>query len=108
MNTASLCMMLVGITKPFSSYSLPTKMQECAQCFYHKQQFDLAKEQLEKSASEIEEMNDLKKEIYYVLGSILEQTGDIRGALEYYKEIYQVDIGYKDVAAKIERAYSKE
>jgi tetratricopeptide (TPR) repeat protein len=77
-------------------------------CFYQKQQFDLAKEQLEKAASEISEMNDLKKEIYYMLGTILEQAGEAKNAMEYYKEIYQVDISYKDVAAKIEQAYSKK
>ncbi len=77
-------------------------------CFYQKQQFDLAKEQLEKAASEIAEMDDTKKEIYYMLGNILEKAGDMKNAIEYYKEIYQVDIAYKDVASKIEQAYSSK
>ncbi len=77
-----------------------------AMCFRQKQQLDLAREQLEKAAAELTEMNDLKKDVFYQLGEILEQMGDAKAAADkYYKEIYQVDIGYKDVAAKIEKSY---
>lgn len=75
-------------------------------CFRKKHQLDMAREQLEKATVDLAEMNDLKKEIFYELGSILESLGKPAEAVErYYKEIYQVDIGYKDVAAKIEAAY---
>lgn len=78
-------------------------------CFKRKQQFDIAREQLEKAASECTEMNDLKKDIYYELGSVLEATGNYEQAVsKYYKKIYQVDISYKDVADKIEKAYKQE
>jgi len=77
-------------------------------CFRKKQQLDMAREQLEKAATELTEMNDLKKDILYELGGILESMGQIKEAAnQYYKEIYQVDIGYKDVAAKIEAAYKQ-
>ncbi|MDD5678344.1 MAG: tetratricopeptide repeat protein [Kiritimatiellae bacterium] len=77
-----------------------------ARCFKQKQQFDMAREQLEKAAAELTEMDDLKKDILYQLGETLEAQGDAVTAVnKYYKEIYQVDIGYKDVAAKIERSY---
>ena len=77
-----------------------------ARCFKQKQQFDMAREQLEKAAAELTEMDDLKKDIFYQLGETLEAQGDIATAVnQYYKEIYQVDIGYKDVAAKIEKSY---
>ncbi len=79
-----------------------------ALCFQQKQQLDMAREQLEKAAAELTVMDDLKKDIYYHLGGILEQTGDLETAInKYFKEIYQVDIGYKDVAAKIEQAYAR-
>ena len=53
-----------------------------------------------------DDIKDLKKDILYELGGILESTGHIQEAAnQYYKEIYQVDIGYKDVAAKIEKSY---
>lgn len=78
-------------------------------CFKKKQQFDMAREQLEKAASECAEMDDLKKDIYYHLGEILEAVGNYEQAVnQYYKEIYQVDISYKDVAAKIEKAYQQK
>lgn len=77
-------------------------------CFMQKMQLDLAKEQFEKAAEELTEMNDLKKEIFYQLGSLLERAGDFeQAANRYYKEIYQVDINFRDVAAKIEKAYRK-
>jgi len=77
-----------------------------ARCFKQKQQFDMAREQLEKAAAELTEMDELKKDIFYQLGETLEAQGDAAAAVnKYYKEIYQVDIGYKDVAAKIEKSY---
>lgn len=77
-----------------------------ARCFKQKQQFDMARDQLEKAAAELTEMDELKKDVYYQLGETLEAQGDIKTAVnQYYKEIYQVDIGYKDVAAKIEKSY---
>lgn len=77
-------------------------------CFHKKQQLDLAREQLEKALAELPEMNDLKKAVLYELGVILESMGNVKEAADrYYKEIYQADIGYKDVAAKIEAAYKQ-
>ena len=78
-----------------------------AACFKTKGQFDMAREQFEKAAGEVSEMNDFKKEIYYQLGEVTEKLGDLQAAANYYKDIYQVDIGYKDVAAKIEKVYPK-
>lgn len=77
-----------------------------ARCFKQKQQYDMAREQLEKAAAELTEMDELKKDIFYALGETHEAQGDLNTAVnKYYKEIYQVDIGYKDVAAKIETSY---
>lgn len=76
-----------------------------AMCFKKKKQLDLAKEQLTKALDESEIMDDTKKDILYELGAICELMGERENAVEYYKQVYQVDIGYKDVAAKVERAY---
>ena len=77
-------------------------------CFMQKGQFDLAKEQLEKAAEQLSVMNDFKKEIFYQLGTLLEKTGDFDQAADrYFKEIYQTDISFRDVAAKIEKSYKK-
>lgn len=79
-------------------------MYNMALCFKQKGQLDLAREQFEKAAAELTEMNDLKKDIYYQLGGILEQQGQMAEAVNrYYKEIYQVDIAYRDISAKMEQ-----
>jgi len=45
--------------------------------------------------------------VLYELGLILEIVGQKDKAAEYYKQIYQSDISYKDIAEKIEQAYRK-
>ena len=50
--------------------------------------------------------DDEKKELIYQLGSILEKMGKKEDAIEQLKQIYEVDIGYKDVAAKVDAYYS--
>ena len=76
-------------------------------CFKQKQQYDIALEQLEKAASELHIMDDTKKDIYYEMGTLYELMGNPQKAAQHFKEIYSVDIRYKDVAAKIEKAYLK-
>ena len=78
-----------------------------ALCFKQKQQFDIAAEQLEKAASELNVMDETKKDVLYELGTVYEAMGQVPKAAVLYKEIYSVDFGYRDVAAKIERAYQK-
>jgi len=77
-------------------------------CFKKKGQHDLALQQLETASSEIVSMDATKKDILYELGSIAEVMGDSERAAGYYKQIYQVDISYKDIAAKIEKAYNRD
>jgi len=74
-------------------------------CFKQKGQFDLAAEQLEKAAAELPVLDSQKKDVLYELGLVLEATGASDKALEHYKTIYQADIGYRDIAAKVEKVY---
>ena len=76
-----------------------------AMCFKQKKQYDMAVEQLQTAAAEYAPMDETKKDILYELGQIVEISGDAKKALEYYKRVYQVDIGYKDIAQKIEKGY---
>ncbi len=78
-----------------------------ALCFKQKRQYDIAMEQLEKAASEINVMDATKKDIVYEMGTICELMNQPEKAVQYYKEIYGVDIGYRDIASKIEKAYKK-
>ncbi len=79
-----------------------------ARCFREKGQLDIAVEQLEKAAAELHQMDDTKKEIVYELGTLHESMGQIDKAVALFKEIYGVDIGFRDVTAKIENAYRRK
>jgi hypothetical protein len=47
-------------------------------------------------------MDERAKEILYNLGAIAEAEGRTDEARERYARIFEVDIGYRDVAAKME------
>ena len=76
-------------------------------CFKTKGQFDIAAAQLAKAAEELPSMDDKKISILYELGEVLEAQGKLEAAMDYYKQIYSVDIGYRDVASKIEAGYKR-
>jgi tetratricopeptide (TPR) repeat protein len=78
-----------------------------ALCFKQKKQFDIAREQLEKANSELNLMDETKKDILYELGSVCENMNQPDKAVEFFKEIYSVDIGYRDVTQKIEKFYKR-
>jgi len=52
-------------------------------------------------------MDETKKDILYEMGTLCELMGKPEQAVGHYKEIYSVDIRYKDVAAKVEKGYKK-
>lgn len=68
--------------------------------------YDLAAGQLQTAAEEIPVMDEAKKGIIYELGEVLELQGKTEEAMGYFKQIFSIDIGYKDVAAKIEQGYT--
>ena len=71
------------------------------QCFQGKGILDLAKKEYELALAGTDGMNDRAKEILYNLGSIAEQQGNEEEARSCYIRIYEVDIGYRDVATKM-------
>ena len=78
-----------------------------ALCFKSKHQYDIALEQLEKAAEELSMMDDTKMDIVYEMGLLHDAMGQTAKAVERFKEIYGVDIRYKDVAERIEKAYKR-
>ena len=74
-----------------------------AQCFHKKGFVDLARKEYERSLEGVLEVDERAKEVLYSLGSIAEAEGDGREARSYYARVYEVDIGYRDVAAKMEQ-----
>jgi len=71
-------------------------------CFREKGLFDLAMKQFKSSLEATGQSGSQSKEITYDLGDVAERMGDRDGALEWFSKIYEIDINYKDVAAKIE------
>jgi tetratricopeptide (TPR) repeat protein len=70
--------------------------------------YDLAVEQLTSAKSEVQLMNDLKKDIIYSLGETYEKMGKAKEAVDEYKIIYMADSGYRDVAKKINDFYERQ
>ena len=68
--------------------------------------FDLAVQQFQTAKSEIPTMDDLKKDIIYQLAECYEGMGKAEDAINEYKLIYSDDIGFRDVADKINAFYS--
>ena len=79
-----------------------------ALCFTQKGQLDIAFEQLQKAASELTLMDETKKDVVYQMGLLADQMGRPDEALAFFKEIYSVDIKYRDIAERIETAYQKK
>lgn len=67
---------------------------------------DLATKQLSDALSDLHAMDNLKKEVLYEKGLIHDAMGDKVAALESFKQIYEVDYGYRDVAKRVESSYS--
>jgi tetratricopeptide (TPR) repeat protein len=77
-----------------------------AQCYGRKKMFDLAARTLQEAIKEKPTFDDEKKELVYNLGSMLESMGKKEEAIEQLKIIYEMDMGYKDVAAKVDAFYA--
>lgn len=76
-----------------------------ARCYGGARMFDLALSQLKEAVAEMTAMDPTKKEVIYETGLMYEATGKKGEALECFKQIYAVDYGYRDVAARVEGAY---
>src|SRR5262245_16783323 len=76
------------------------------QCFARRGMHELAARTLLNALKEKVVFDDEKKELYYALGCVYEKMGKADEAVEQFTHIYGVDIGYKDVAAKVDAYYA--
>jgi len=74
--------------------------------FKAKGMHDLAIKQLTDALADLLGMDGTKKEVLYEKGLIHEEMGDAAAALDSFKQIYEVDYGYRDVAQRVESSYS--
>jgi tetratricopeptide (TPR) repeat protein len=81
-------------------------MNYLAQCFAKRKMFDLAARTLQNAIKEKNVFDDEKKDLIYNLGCVLESMGKKEEAVEQFKQIYEADISYKDVAAKVDAFYA--
>jgi tetratricopeptide (TPR) repeat protein len=77
-----------------------------ARAFDGKAMYDLAIKQLIDALADLQAMDTTKKEVLYEKGLIHEKMGVKAEALECFKQIYEVDYGYRDVAKRVESSYS--
>jgi tetratricopeptide (TPR) repeat protein len=75
------------------------------QCFAQRGMNDLAVRTFQNALKEKTDFDDEKKELVYYLGCVLEKMGKKEEAIEQFKQIYEIDIGYRDVAAKVDAYY---
>ncbi len=78
------------------------------QCFASRGMNDLAARTLQTAIKEKVVFDDEKKELIYALGCVLEKMKKTEEAIEQFKQIYEVDIGYKDVAGKVDAYYASK
>jgi tetratricopeptide (TPR) repeat protein len=81
-------------------------MSYLAQCFAKRKMNDLAAKTLQSAIKEKVAFDEEKKDLIYNLGSVLEAMGKKEEAIEQFKQIYEVDIGYKDVSKKVDDYYA--
>lgn len=73
--------------------------------FKAKGMFDLSIKQLTDALADLHAMDNTKKEVLYEKGIIHAEVGDKASALDCFKQIYEVDYGYRDVAQRVESSY---
>jgi tetratricopeptide (TPR) repeat protein len=76
-------------------------------CYRELGMLDLAAQQLEEAAREINSMDAMKMEITYNLGLVYELLGEKDKSIAALKQIYQIDYGYRDVAKRVEASYER-
>ena len=83
-------------------------MNYLAQIFAKRKMFDLAAKTFQEAIKEKPVFDEEKKDLVYNLGTVFEAMEKKEDAIEQFKLIYEVDIGYKDVAAKIDKYYGAQ
>jgi tetratricopeptide (TPR) repeat protein len=76
------------------------------QCFALRGMNDMAARSLQNAIREKPVFDDEKKEMIYALAVVLNKMGKKEESMDQYKQIYEVDAGYKDVAKKVEDYYA--
>jgi tetratricopeptide (TPR) repeat protein len=74
-------------------------------CFCNRGHMDVGLSQLQLAASELPTMDEVKKAVTYDLASVLENLGRLDEAAQQFKQIYLVDIRFRDIEERVSRLY---
>jgi tetratricopeptide (TPR) repeat protein len=77
-------------------------------CFAKRGMNDMAARKFQDALKEKPSFDDEKKEMLYELGCVFEKMNKPDEAIEHFKQIYEADIGYRDVAAKVDAYYASK
>jgi tetratricopeptide (TPR) repeat protein len=81
-------------------------MNLLAQAFAKRGMNDLAARKLQEALKEKLTFDEEAKELRYQLGIVLDKMGKKEEAIEQFKVIYEQDISYRDVMARVDAHYS--
>lgn len=71
--------------------------------FASKKQYDLALKRFEETLAGLELKDDRWKNLVYAKADTLEKKGEKKKSLEAFLQIYEIDVGFRDVAGWIEK-----
>src|SRR6185437_6854713 len=81
-------------------------MNYLAQCFAKRKMYPLAMTTLQEAIKEKPVFDEEKKELVYNLGIVFEAMEKQKESIEQFEQIYAIDIGYKDVGARVDKYYA--
>ncbi len=81
-------------------------MSYLAQCFAQRGMNDSAVRTLQNAIKEKPAFDEEKKDLIYNLGSVFEKMGKKGEAIEQFLIIYETDVSYRDVGAKVDAHYA--
>ena len=81
-------------------------MNLLAQCFAQRGMNEMAARRLQEALKEKLVFDDEKKDLTYTLGCVLEKMGKTAEAIKQFEQIYEIDVAYKDVGAKVDAYYA--
>lgn len=83
-------------------------MSGLAQCFARRGMNDSAVRTLENAIKEKAAFDEEKKDLIYQLGCVLEKMGKKAEAIQQFLIIYENDISYRDIGAKVDAHYAAQ
>ncbi|MGA2243878.1 MAG: hypothetical protein ABSH48_02670 [Verrucomicrobiota bacterium] len=83
-------------------------MSFLAQCFAKRGMNDSAVRTLQNAIKEKPAFDEEKKDLIYNLGCVLDAMGKKAEAMEQFLQIYETDVNYRDVGAKVDAHYASQ